>query len=95
MSGEVESVKVAIVEGLKKEEGEATAERMLYAYYKLKTRFRNVRELIEFVEENLVDEVEVREHRLYPYRDDLGKVILLRLKNPPEEERGHDGFNPS
>ena len=27
---------------------------MLYAYYKLKTRFRSVKELMEFVEENLV-----------------------------------------
>ena len=86
MSGDAEEVKMAIVEALRKEEGEATAERMLYAYYKLKTRFRSVRELIEFVKENLVDEVEVREHKHYPYRDDVGKVIYLRLKNPSEGE---------
>ena len=86
MSGEAESVKMAIVEGLRKEEGEATAGRMLYAYYKLKTRFRNVKELIEFVKENLADKVEIREHKPYPYRDDVGKVIYLRLKNPSEGE---------
>jgi len=53
MSGEVESVKVVVVEALRKEEGVATAERLLYAYHRLKERFRNVEELLEFVEENL------------------------------------------
>jgi len=36
-----------------KEEGVATAERLLYAYHRLKERFRNVKELLKFVEENL------------------------------------------
>ena len=82
MSGEVESVKVVVVEALRREEGVATAERLLYAYHRLRERFRNVEELLEFVEENLAGEVEVREHKHYPYRDDVEKVILLRLKNP-------------
>ncbi|MCD6593664.1 hypothetical protein J7L00_06245 [Candidatus Bathyarchaeota archaeon] len=82
MSGEAERVKVALVEALRKEEGVATAERLLYAYHRLKERFRNVEELLEFVEENLAGEVEVREHRHYPYRDDVERVVLLRLKNP-------------
>jgi len=82
MSGEVESVKVALVEALKREEGVATAERLLYAYHRLRERFRSVEELLEFVEENLVDEVEVGEHRHYPYRDDVEKTVYLRLKNP-------------
>ena len=82
MSGEVESVKVAVVEALRKEEGVATAERLLYAYHRLKERFRNVEELLEFVRENLAGEVEVREHKHYPYRDDVERVVLLRLKNP-------------
>ncbi len=86
MSGEVESVKVALVEALRKEEGVATAERLLYAYHRLKERFRNVEELLEFVEENLADEVEVREHKHYPYRDDVERVVLLRLKNPQKGE---------
>ena len=86
MNGEVESVKVVVVEALRKEEGVATAERLLYAYHRLKERFRNVEELLKFVKENLVDEVEVREHKHYPYRDDVGKVIYLRLKNPSKEE---------
>jgi len=82
MSGEVESVKVALVEALKREEGVATAERLLYAYHRLRERFRSVEELLEFVEENLLDEVEVEEHRHYPYRDDVEKTVYLRLKNP-------------
>ena len=41
MSGEVESVKVAVVEALGKEEGMVTAERLLYAYHRLKEGFRN------------------------------------------------------
>ena len=82
MSGEVESVKVAVVEALKREEGVATAERLLYAYHRLRERFRSVEELLKFVEENLLDEVEVREHRHYPYRDDVEKTVYLRLKNP-------------
>jgi len=82
MSGEVESVKVAVVEALRKEEGVATAERLLYAYHRLKERFRSVEELLKFVKENLMDEVEVREHKHYPYRDDVERVVLLRLKNP-------------
>jgi len=86
MSGEVESVKVAVVEALRKEKGMATAERLLYAYHRLKERFRNVEELLKFVEENLVDEVEVRERKYYPYRDDVEKVIYLRLKNPSKRE---------
>jgi len=47
--GEAEEMKMAIVEVLRKEEGEATAERMLYAYYRLKTRFKNVKELFFYV----------------------------------------------
>ena len=82
MSGEVESVKTTIIEALVKEEGEATAERMLYAFHRIKERFRSVEELIEFVEENLAGEVEVRRFKHYPYRDDVEPVILLRLRNP-------------
>ena len=82
MNGEVESVKVVVVEALRKEEGVATAERLLYAYHRLKERFRNVEELLKFVKENLMDEVEVREYKHYPYRDDVERVVLLRLKNP-------------
>ena len=81
MSGEVEGVKV-VVEALRKEEGVATAERLLYAYHRLKESFRSVEELLKFVKENLMDEVEVREHKHYPYRDDVERVVLLRLKNP-------------
>jgi len=67
MSEGIEDVKMTIVEALIREEGEATAERMLYAYHKIKERFRNVEELLEFVEENLTDKVEVRKfkHRRY------------------------------
>ena len=85
MSGEVESVKATIIQALVKEEGEATAERMLYAYHRIKERFRNVGELLKFVEENLAGEVEVRSFKHYPFRDDIETVILLRLKNPPKK----------
>ena len=78
MSGDAEEIKMVIVEALRREEGVATAERLLYAYHRLRERFRNVEELLEFVEENLAGEVEVREHKHYPYRDDVEKVILLR-----------------
>ena len=84
MSGEVESVKTTIIQALVKEEGEVTAERMLYAYHSIKERFRNVEELLEFVKENLGDEVEVRQFKRYPYRDDVETVFLLRLRNPPK-----------
>ena len=82
MSGDAEEIKMVIVEALRREEGVATAERLLYAYHRLRERFRSVEELLEFVEENLLDEVEVREHRHYPYRDDVEKTVYLRLKNP-------------
>jgi len=51
MSGEVESVKMTIIEALMKEEGEATAERMLYAYHKINEKFRDVERFVKFVEE--------------------------------------------
>jgi len=85
MSGEVESVKATIIQALIKEEGEATAERMLYAYHSIKERFRSVEELIEFVEENLAGKVEVRRFKHYPFRDDVETVVLLRLRNPPKK----------
>jgi len=85
MSGEVESVKATIIQALIKEEGEATAERMLYAYHRIKERFRNVKELIKFIEENLTDKVEVRSFKHYPFRDDVEPVVLLRLRNPPKK----------
>jgi len=69
-----------IVDALRREGGEATADRLIYAYIKIKERFRNSGELIEFVKENLGDEVEVIEEILYPYRDDVERAILLRLK---------------
>ena len=37
---------------------------------------------MEFVEENLVDGVKVREHKHYPCKDDVGKAIYPRLKIP-------------
>jgi len=83
---EAGSVKMAVVEALRKEEREATAERMLYAYHRLKERFRSVKQFMEFVEENLVNGIKVREHKHYPYRNDMGKAIYLRLKNTSEEE---------
>ena len=85
MSGEVESVKTTIIQALVKEEGEATAERMLYAYHKIKERFRNVKELLKFIEENLADKVEIRTFKHYPFRDDVEPVFLLRLRNPPKK----------
>ena len=95
MSGGIEDVKIAIIEALIKEEGEATAERMLYAYHEINERFRDVERLVKFVEENLADEVEVRRFKHYPYRDDIETVILLKLKNYSRNRRGHDDFNPS
>ena len=83
---EAGSVKMAVVEALRKEEREATAERMLYAYHRLKERFRSVKQLMESIEENLVNGVKVREHKHHPYKDDMGKAIYLRLKNTSEEE---------
>ena len=58
---------------------------MLYAFHRIKERFRSVEELLEFVEENLADKVEVRRFKHYPFRDDVETVILLRLKNPPKK----------
>jgi len=69
-----------IVEALRREGGEATADGPIYAYIKIRERFRNSRELIEFVKESLADEVEVIEEILYPYRDDVERAIFLRLK---------------
>jgi len=65
--------------------GEATAGRLIYAYIGIRERFRNSRELIEFVKESLADEVEVIEETLYPYRDDVERAIFLRLKGFPRD----------
>jgi len=70
-----------IVEALRREGGEATAGRLIYAYIGIKERFRNSRELIEFVKGNLADQVEVIEETIYPYRDDVEKAIFLRLRD--------------
>ena len=69
-----------IVEALRREGGEATADRLIYAYIGIRERFRDSRELIEFVKKDLADEVEVVEEVLYPYRDDVERAIFLRLK---------------
>jgi len=83
MAGEPE-VGSVIVEALRREGGEATADRLIYAYIRIRERFRNSRELIEFVKESLADEVEVIEEILYPYRDDVERAIFLRLKGMGE-----------
>jgi len=54
-------VKNVIIEALRKEGGVATGDRLIYAYIRIKERFRNSRELIGFVKENLADQVEVIE----------------------------------
>ena len=87
MSKGIENIKMMIIEALTKEEGEATAERTLYAYHRIRERFRDVEELLEFVKENLGDEVEVRQFKRYPYRDDVETVNLLRLRNPPKRSK--------
>jgi len=79
-------VKNVIIEALRKEGGVATGDRLLYAYIRIKERFRNSRELIGFVKENLADQVEVIEEVLYPYRDDVEKAIFLRLRGFPDGE---------
>jgi len=79
-------VKRVIIEALRKEGGVATGDRLIYAYIRIKERFRNSRELIGFVKENLADEVEVIEEILYPYRDDVEKAIFLRLRGFPDGE---------
>ena len=79
MSVEAEVGRV-IVDALRREGGEATADRLIYAYIRIRERFRNSRGLIEFVKESLADEVEVIEEILYPYRDDVERAIFLRLK---------------
>ena len=83
MAGEPEVGRI-IVEALRREGGEATADRLIYAYIGIKERFRSSRELIEFVKESLADEVEVIEEILYPYRDDVERAIFLRLKGMGE-----------
>jgi len=83
----IEDVKMTIVEALIREEGEATAERMLYAYHKIKERFRNVEELLEFVEENLTDKVRLRNSST----DDISSEV----EESSEEGRGQEGFNQS
>jgi len=80
MADEAEGVRRVIVEALRREGGEATADRLIYAYIGIRERFRNSGELIEFVKKNLADEVEVIEETLYPYRDDVERAIFLRLK---------------
>jgi len=49
MNRNVKEIKIVIVEALIKEEGEVTAERMLYAYHRIRERFRNVEELLELL----------------------------------------------
>ena len=78
--GEVERVKEILVRALVEEEGSATAERLLYAYQELRSRFRSVGELLAFAEEHLSDEVEVEEHEYYPFRGDSEKAIYLKLR---------------
>ena len=79
-------VKRVIVEALRKEGRVATGDRLIYAYIRIRERFKNSSELVEFVKENLADEVEVIEEILYPYRDDVEKAIFLRLKGFPDGE---------
>ena len=86
-------VKNVIIEALRKEGGVATGDRLLYAYIRIRERFRNSKELIEFVKENLADEVEVIEEILYPYRDDVEKAIFLRLKGFPRDGEAMTVFN--
>jgi len=76
----VELAKRAVIEALVREEAEATAERLLYAYRLLAERFRNVGELLAFTEEHLSDQVEVEEHEYYPFRGDSEKAIYLKLR---------------
>ena len=76
----VELAKRAVIEALVREKGEATAERLLYAYRLLAERFRSVGELLAFAEEHLSDEVEVEEHEYYPFRGDSEKAIYLKLR---------------
>ena len=86
-------VKRVIVEALRKEGGVATGDRLIYAYIRIKERFRNSRELIGFVKENLADEVEVVEEILYPYRDDVERAIFLRLRGFPRDGEAMTVFN--
>jgi len=74
----IELAKKAVIEALVREEGEATADRLLYAYRLLAERFRSVGELLAFAEEHLSDQVE--EHEYYPFRGSSEKAIYLKLR---------------
>jgi len=86
-------VKRVIVEALRKEGGVATGDRLIYAYIRIRERFRNSKELIGFVKENLADQVEVVEEILYPYRDDVEKAVFLRLRDFPRDGEAMTVFN--
>ena len=51
---------------------------MLYAYRLLAERVRNVKELLEFIREHLLDVVDVEEHEYYPYRAERFLRKMLR-----------------
>ena len=82
----VEVAKRAVIEALVREKGEATAERLLYAYRLLAERFRSVGELLEFIREHLLDEVDVEEHEYYPFRGGSEKWYKLRLRDARSDE---------
>ena len=82
----VEVAKRAVIEALVREKGEATADRLLYAYRLLAERFRSVGELLAFIREHLLDEVDVEEHEYYPFRGDSERWYRLRLRDVRSEE---------